>query len=55
MDAEDIRRENSAIPPPDDEHEPMLYCPVCSTRLAERQCKLVCQTCGYYLSCADHY
>jgi hypothetical protein len=35
--------------------EPMLYCPVCSTRLAERKCKLLCEPCGYYMSCADYY
>jgi len=35
--------------------EPMLYCPVCSTRLTERKCKLICEKCGYYLSCADYY
>lgn len=35
--------------------EPMLYCPVCSTRLSERKCKLLCAQCGYYLSCADYY
>jgi hypothetical protein len=35
--------------------EPMLYCPVCSTRLSEQKCKLVCRKCGYYLSCADYY
>jgi hypothetical protein len=39
---------------PDDE-EPMLFCPVCSRRLAERKCKLFCERCGYYLSCADYY
>jgi hypothetical protein len=33
----------------------MLYCPVCSTRLTGRQCKLLCETCGYYMSCADYY
>jgi hypothetical protein len=37
------------------ETEPMLYCPVCSTRLAERKCKLLCEKCGYYMSCADYY
>ena len=37
------------------EDEPMLYCPVCSTRLTERKCKLLCERCGYYLSCADYY
>ncbi len=35
--------------------EPMLYCPVCSTRLIELKCKLVCGQCGYYMSCSDYY
>jgi len=35
--------------------EPMLYCPVCSTRLSEFKCKLVCAKCGYYMSCSDYY
>jgi len=35
--------------------EPMLYCPVCATRLAARKCKLICEKCGYYMSCADYY
>jgi hypothetical protein len=37
------------------ENEPMLYCPVCSMRLAARKCKLFCERCGYYMSCADYY
>jgi hypothetical protein len=37
------------------ECEPMLYCPVCSTRLAGLKCKLICERCGYYMSCADYY
>jgi hypothetical protein len=37
------------------DREPMLYCPVCSLRLAERKCKLFCERCGYYMSCADYY
>jgi hypothetical protein len=37
------------------EAEPMLYCPVCSLRLSERKCKLFCECCGYYMSCADYY
>ena len=40
---------------PADESEPMLYCPVCSRRLTERKCKLFCEQCGYYMSCADYY
>ncbi len=34
--------------------EPMLFCPVCCTRLAARKCKLLCEQCGYYMSCADY-
>ena len=33
----------------------IVTCPVCSTRLSELKCKLVCAQCGYYLSCADYY
>jgi len=46
--------EGEAIPAPEDA-EPMLYCPVCSRRLAESKCKLFCEQCGYYMSCADYY
>jgi hypothetical protein len=35
--------------------EPMRYCPVCSQRLESRRCKLICNICGYYMSCADYY
>jgi hypothetical protein len=44
-----------SFPPPGDRAEPMLYCPVCSLRLTERKCKLFCERCGYYMSCADYY
>ena len=37
------------------ENEPMLYCPVCSLRLNQRKCKLFCEQCGYFMSCADYY
>jgi hypothetical protein len=35
--------------------QPMLYCPVCSERLAESGCKLICKKCGYFMSCSDYY
>ena len=35
--------------------EPMLYCPACNHRLEQHKCKLVCNRCGYYMSCADYY
>lgn len=38
-----------------EDDEPMLYCPACSTRLAGRKCKLLCEKCGYFMSCADYY
>jgi hypothetical protein len=34
---------------------PSLFCPVCSARLAPRKCKLICNACGYYMSCSDYY
>ena len=38
------------------EHEDASrFCPVCSRRLESRRCKLVCDVCGYYMSCADYY
>jgi len=40
---------------PESHDEPMLYCPVCDNRLSEHRCKLLCQRCGYYMSCADYY
>jgi Zn finger protein HypA/HybF involved in hydrogenase expression len=32
-----------------------VYCPTCSSRLEDSRCKLICRTCGYFLSCADFY
>ena len=58
----EIRPDPSAAAPeqprergiPDDQ-QPMLYCPVCSRKLTELKCKLLCERCGYYMSCADYY
>jgi hypothetical protein len=35
--------------------EASRFCPVCSKRLESRRCKLICNVCGYYMSCADYY
>ncbi len=35
--------------------EAMLFCPVCSKRLVSLRCKLLCEQCGYFMSCADYY
>jgi len=51
-----VEPDQAETPPPrKNEDEPMLYCPICSTRLTERKCKLFCEKCGYYMSCADYY
>ncbi len=42
-------------PKPDPTDEPMLWCPRCNSRLAQLKCKLICERCGYYMSCADYY
>ena len=49
----DVNQTNTAEKP--SEKEPMLFCPVCSLRLSERKCKLYCEQCGYFMSCADYY
>lgn len=35
--------------------QPMLFCPNCDERLTSRHCKLLCERCGYFMSCADYY
>ncbi|HEX3876207.1 MAG TPA: hypothetical protein VHW24_04430 [Bryobacteraceae bacterium] len=49
------QEEPAAESTPASHDEPMLYCPVCSMRLTPRKCKLLCERCGYYMSCADYY
>jgi len=30
-------------------------CPTCGSRLSGHRCKLICNCCGYFMSCADYY
>ena len=39
----------------DGRDDPSRFCPACSARLEPRKCKLLCQVCGYYMSCSDYY
>lgn len=32
---------------------PNQFCPVCSSRLESRHCKMICPRCGYFMSCSE--
>ena len=32
---------------------PIHFCPVCSSKLQSRHCKMVCPRCAYFMSCSE--
>jgi transposase len=40
-----------SIPPAD----LSTYCPQCGTTLHGWRCKMICENCGFFLSCSDFY
>lgn len=45
----------SGVTAPARREDASRFCPLCSQRLESRRCKLICDVCGYYMSCADYY
>ena len=55
MDLMDSQPDEPQPPADSGDEQPMLYCPRCNAKLLPRSCKLLCERCGYYMSCADYY
>ena len=55
MDARQVLNPSESASEPQGAEHPIGFCPVCSLQLEPKRCKLVCERCGYYLSCSDYY
>jgi predicted RNA-binding Zn-ribbon protein involved in translation (DUF1610 family) len=42
-------------PQPGQKADLSSYCPNCGTQMRDLRCKMVCKTCGFFLSCSDFY
>ena len=47
--------EGEKQPPQPASVQAMQTCPTCGQRLVELKCKLLCEKCGFFLSCSDFY